>query len=74
MSYKIIDSVWWTPSCGEMIGAVVIRTTEDKHKCYIGNGKGWNQPVDEQVIAGNGAKVDSRVAKALFPHIDNFID
>ena len=70
MSYKIIDSIWFTPSCGSIIGAVVIRTTEDKLKAYLGNGKGWNQEVDEQVIASEGAKLVPPIASAMFPKLN----
>ena len=76
MKYNVLTSIWWTPSTGNLIGAVVIRTTEDKLKAYIGNGMGWDQSVDEQVIAGNGATLIPPIAHAMFPNykIEDFAE
>ena len=64
--YNVLASTWWTPS-GMKIGAVIIETPEGFLKCYIGNAKGWNQDIDEQVIARDGGHITEGVAKAMFP-------
>ena len=88
MKAKIIDSLWWSPwmpnkfklgaslmgidTVTVQVAAVVIRT-EKGFKCYIGVTDGDDQKRDEQWVAMHGAKVIPRMAKAMFPHIGNFI-
>ena len=77
--YNIIGSKWFHHS-GGTIGMVAIKSRDKEGeywKCYIGPTyfqglletiKG-SAEIDEQWIAGQGGKVDEKIAKAAFPHI-----
>lgn len=77
--YEIIGSVWFTPQSPVMhVGVVAIRRQHDakEWKAYIGLCGGKDQKVDEQFIAGYGAKlVDQAQAAAFFPDlaIEDFV-
>lgn len=76
--YKILRSIWFTPQSPMQIGVVAIETgpNNDKWKAYIGPVGGHNQDMDEQFVAGYGAKItDSLLAAAFFPDlaIEDFV-
>ncbi len=72
--YKIIDCVWFTPQAPVMhVGVVAIARAHDSSqwKVYIGLAGGIDKSMDEQFIAGYGAKLtDKRQAQAFFPTLD----
>lgn len=73
MQEKILGSVWYTAQqFGGSIGFVAIKSGPDldKWKVYVGIGFGGLESVDEQMIAGSGAKVTKAVALAHFPDLD----
>lgn len=73
MQYEILGSDWYTgQQFGGAIGFVAIKSGPDldKWKCYAGIGFGGDQSIDEQMIAGQGAKVTKAVACAHFPALD----
>lgn len=78
-NYEILGSVWFTPQSPVMqVGVVAIRRQHDakEWKAYIGLAGGQVQKMDEQFIAGYGAKiVDKAQAAAFFPElpIEDFV-
>lgn len=77
--YEILGTVWFTPQVPVMhVGVVAIRRqhSEKEWKAYIGLAGGKDQKMDEQFIAGYGAKlVDKAQAAAFFPslNIEDFV-
>lgn len=59
--YQIMDSYWFNT-----IGLVKVRTSIGEVKYYIGQGKGFNQQEDEQLIAETGMPVAPNHLKAFF--------
>lgn len=78
-NYKILRSVWFTPQSPVMhVGVVAIERQHDARewKAYIGLAGGLSQDVDEQFVAGYGAKLtDKAQAAAFFPdlNIEDFV-
>lgn len=77
--YMILRSVWFTPQSPVMIVGVI--AIERQHnakewKAYIGLAGGHDREMDEQFVAGYGAKlVDKAQAAAFFPDlpIEDFV-
>ena len=67
---EIIESTWHTVMCGKIIGVVAIRSYENTWKAYIGIASGFDEKMDEQAIARDGAKLSEKVAYAYFPSLD----
>lgn len=69
---KILDSYWFTPMGGDIIGIVKVQTEYDGIKYYIGTvykypGEGGlDKKNDEKTIAENGAKFPKEAAEKLF--------
>ena len=66
--YNVIDSKWFTPMGGGIIGVVLVKPAVGAPKAYIGYV--WNvttKEADEQTIAATGAKYPAAAALALFP-------
>jgi hypothetical protein len=61
--------MWFNSS--DIIGAVLILNNSGIQKAYIGNGYGYNERADIKKIAEHGCKLPLRVAKAMFPEIDD---
>lgn len=67
--YKILDSVWFNPG-NRVIGIVAVETFTDQWKAYIDTASGYNQKLDEQMIAARGAGLRWDMAHAIFPRLD----
>ena len=63
---KVVDSIWFTPMGGTVVG--IVRCVDDvgNAKYYIGNGNGMSQDADEDMIARLGAKFPLQVGNQLF--------
>lgn len=55
--YDVISSTWFS-TASNLIGIVGVKTQFDGVKYYIGIGQGKDIKIDEQQIAGWGAKFD----------------
>jgi len=70
---KIIDSYWFTPMGGDIIGIVKIETEYSGIKFYIGTIKKWpgegglDKEIDEKIIAETGAKFPEYLGIQLMP-------
>jgi len=70
---KILDSYWFTPMGGDIIGVVKVETDYDGIKFYIGNvykypGEGGlDKKNDEITITERGAKFPQDAGKLLIP-------
>ena len=63
---EVIESVWFTPMGGALIGVVMCETEFDGVVFYIGLGAGHNQENDEKRIAETGARFPFHVGVELF--------
>lgn len=73
--YQIKGSIWFTPQIppAMIVGAVAIARDHDadEWKAYIGLAGGKDEAMDEQFVAGFGAKItDKTIAEAFFPQLD----
>lgn len=63
---KVIDSLWFTPMGGQIIGVVMVETEYDGIVFYIGNGVGYSKENDEARIAERGACFPRHVGMQMF--------
>ena len=68
---KILDSYWFTPMGGDIVGIVQVETKFDGIKYYIGTIKKWpgeslDKENDERIISETGAKFPKEVGDFLF--------
>lgn len=63
---KVIDSLWFTPMGGQIIGVVMVETEYDGIVFYIGNGVGYSKENDEARIAERGARFPWHVGMQMF--------
>lgn len=63
---RVIESVWFTPMGGQIIGVVMVETEYDGIVFYIGNGAGFSQENDELHIAERGARFPWHVGMEMF--------
>lgn len=63
---KILDSIWFTPMGGSLIGIVKVQTEYEGIKYYIGTASGANEAHDAQHIAETGGRFPSESAEKLF--------
>ena len=66
MSDKVLESIWFSPMGGQIIGIVMVETEYDGIVFYIGNGAGHNQKNDERLIAERGARFPWHVGMEMF--------
>lgn len=70
---KILESTWFTPMGGDIIGIVKIETEYSGIKFYIGTIKKWpgegglDKEIDEKIIAETGAKFPFDAGEKLIP-------
>jgi len=69
---KILDSYWFSPMGGDLIGVIKAQTEYDGIKYYIGTIKTWpgeslNKKNDEITISERGAKFPEKAGKILIP-------
>ena len=53
---RVLDSVWFSPMGGAVIGVVAVETEFDGLCFFIGQGAGHDKRNDEQHIAERGAR------------------
>jgi hypothetical protein len=63
---NILDSTWFTPMGGAIIGVVMVEDDIDGIQYFIGPALGRDQPTDEQWIAERGARFPDLAGMALF--------
>jgi hypothetical protein len=63
---NILDSTWFTPMGGAIIGVVMVEDDIDGVQYFIGPALGQDQTVDEQWIAERGARFPALAGMALF--------
>jgi hypothetical protein len=63
---NILDSTWFTPMGGAIIGVVMVEDDIDGVQYFIGPALGRDQTVDEQWIAERGARFPALAGMALF--------
>jgi hypothetical protein len=63
---NILDSTWFTPMGGAVIGVVMVEDDIDGVQYFIGPALGQDQTVDEQWIAERGARFPALAGMALF--------
>ena len=63
---RVIDSVWFTPMGGSVIGVVMVEDDIDGVQYFIGTGTGHSQADDEIWIAEHGARLPDAAGMALF--------
>lgn len=65
---NILDVKWFTGrTC---VGAVAIKTIDNKWKAYIGSGDGFDEEYDIKSIAEYGRKLEKNIAIAMFSQLN----
>jgi len=63
---KVVDSIWFSPMGGQIIGVVMVETEYDGIVFYIGNGVGYSKDNDEARIAERGARFPWHAGMQMF--------
>ena len=63
---KVLDSIWFTPMGGPLIGIVKADVEYEGIKYYIGTASGLDEEADALEIAERGARFPEEAAKNLF--------
>ncbi len=63
---KALDSIWFTPMGGPIIGIVAVETDEKVIQYYIGTASGHDEVADENHIAQHGARFPASIAGPMF--------
>lgn len=63
---KVLDSIWFTPMGGSLIGIVKADVEYEGIKYYIGHASGLDEDEDARSIAERGARFPEDAAKRLF--------
>jgi hypothetical protein len=63
---KVLDSIWFTPIGGSLIGIVKAEVEYEGIKYYIGHASGLDEDADALNIAERGARFPADAAEKLF--------
>lgn len=65
-NWTVMESMWFSPMGGALIGIVMVETEYDGVQFFIGLGAGHNQANDEKRIMQTGARFPMHVGFELF--------
>jgi len=66
LGFEILESYWFTPTWGSIIGIIKVKNEMDEIKYYIGNAGGQDKKKDEEFISIRGAKFPKEAAEQIF--------
>ena len=63
---KVLESMWFTPMGGQLIGLVAVKTDHEGIQFFIGTAAGHDKAADEDHIAQCGARFPASAAGPMF--------